>query len=224
MTEKPIRDNSYSNKENRPLSDLIFGDKKPSLKSTNSAARYSYKIDSADSSPSVLPPLNKDPLHRRNNSHHRQRSIYYPPDSNIEQVLSALKNESPVHIRNLSDADSVVYLAPGDSLNNTYRQEGKKHEFQISIIETAAGSIVSTEKPGNTNNHGVPMLGLMETMAFCRFCRKEVHTKIEINSCYDNKILNVMSSIISCCSCSNWMGAIKVHKCPYCSLVLGKSR
>lgn len=221
--------NVFVQANDKNLSSQIFAEKKKKNSST-SATRYLNKTDKNDSSPMFLPPKSKESCHRRTNSHHRQRSIYFPPDTNLENMLAGLRNnESPAHTRNPSDADSVVYLGPGDcsSLNNTYRQEGseKKHEFQLSIVETASGSLLSTEKPPiSPCIRSIPKLGDNETTSYCRFCKKDVHTVVEINSCYSSKLLKAFSKFFTCCSYPSWMADYFVHKCPHCSLVLGKSR
>lgn len=200
----------------------IFSDNKKKV-SAHSAARYSYKPELSEGSPQELPAKTKKKVHRRTNSHHRQHSIYFPPDSNLESMLFHLKtHENLSHTRNLSDADSVVYLGPGDYSNlNTEIQENsdKKNEFQLSIIETAAGSILSTEKPSI-----LPILGEIGISTYCRYCKCDVHTTVDFNQCYTSKILKAVSSVITCCSYPDWLAAYRVHKCPDCSLVLGKSR
>ena len=221
--------NEFEDHSSANLTSVIFTDKRTRTTSISSN-RYSCKSDSTDASPLILPPKGKDSAHRRTGSHQRQRSIYYPPDTNLETILNVLKNnESPAHVRNLSDADSVVYLGPGDcnSLNNTYRQENteKKLELQLSMIETASGSLVSTEKPPMSPAFKIiPQLGNNETTSFCRFCKKDVHTRVEFNSCYGGNILNAFSKLFTCCNYPSWMSGYIVHKCPECSLVLGKSR
>ncbi|OMJ88658.1 hypothetical protein SteCoe_9356 [Stentor coeruleus] len=221
--------NVFVQTNDKNLSSLIFAEKK-TKNSTTSATRYLNKIDKNETSPILLPRKSKEYCYRRTNSNHRQRSIYFPLDANIENMLIGLKdNESPVHTRNPSDADSVVYLGPGDcsSLNSTFRKESseKRHEFQLSIVETASGSLLSTEKPSISSCiRSIPKLGDNETTSYCRFCKKDVHTVVEINSCYSNKLLQAFSKFFTCCSYPSWMADYFVHKCPHCSLVLGKSR
>ena len=192
--------------ENKKLRSYIFGDKKLGIISTNSATRYLFKQDSEEFS-SILPQKRRENNFRCGYSHHRQRSIYFPQGSAIETTLESLKNEeNSSHIYNLSDADSVVYLGPDDcsSLNNTYREETDKNDFQISIVETAVGSILSIEKPSSSmQSKRIPSLGETATACYCRFCKRDVHTVIDFNSCYNSKLLKVISSFISCCNYPN---------------------
>lgn len=213
----PLQTNNIS------LSNYIFGEKKASI-STHSATRY---LDTASETfSSVLPPKTKENHSRRTSSyHHRQRSIYIPAEFHNETSVQVSKiRESPVHTHNLSDADSVVYLDPGDnmSLNTTLRQKytDHKHEFQLSMVETASGSILSTEKP----KKDLECFGNNATTAYCRYCKVDVHTIVDFNSSYNSKFLKAISSVVACCNYPNWFAAYRVHKCPVCSLVLGKSR
>ena len=203
------------------LRKMIFADKQ-NLPVKSSNIRYLNGKENIN--PVEIPPTK--PTHRRLGSHHRQQSIYFPAEFPLETVIESLKPpENPSHNRNLSDADSVVYLGPGDKDAVKPVNVIKKTEFRLSVVETATGSLLSTEKPPvSPKKKFLPCLGEVETTSFCRFCKKDVHTKVQINSCYSSKILTAFSSIFGCCNYPDWMASYIVHKCPTCSLVLGKSR
>lgn len=202
------------------LRKMIFADKQTQSKPSN----IRYKSGKENNDPSQMPP--KKPMHRRAGSHHRQQSIYFPPESPLETIIQSLKPpDIPSHNRNLSDTDSVVYLGPGDKDVSKCENVPKKVELRLSVVETATGSLLSTEKPiVSPKKKMLPTLGNNETTSYCRYCKKDVHTRVEFNSCYSNRILKAVSSIIGCCSYPSWMASYIVHKCPTCSLVLGKSR
>jgi hypothetical protein len=201
----------------------IFSEK-TRFQGKKSNVRYSNGKENAE--PGLNPPSR--PSHRRSGSHHRQQSIYFPPETALDTVISSLKPpEKCQKHRNLSDADSVIFLGPSDQEVTKPHSEAteKKSEFQLSIVETATGSLLSTEKPPvSPRKKQMPCLGNTATTSFCRFCKRDVHTKVEFNSCYNSKLLTAFSSLIGCCSYPNWMASYIVHKCPNCSLVLGKSR
>ena len=218
-----------SGSESPLLSSTIFIEKPNQPIPTSSATRYQFNSPE-EVSPRQLPPKTCEIPNRRKSSHHRQRSIYIASDVNIESPMHYLRpRESSVHIYNPSDTDSVIYLGPGDctSLNSSTRQdyiEGKA-ELQLSSVETASGSILSIEKD-SISKKGEPIqsLGEQSVAVYCRYCKEDVHTDVDFNSCYSSKILNALSSVIGCCKYPNWLAEYRVHKCPRCSLVLGKSR
>ena len=204
----------------------IFSEKS-NFQGKKSNIRYSNGKENFDPSQVSGPPVKA--CHRRSGSHHRQQSIYFPPEATVETVINSLKpSDKPQKHRNLSDADSVVFLGPADqeiTQKSIGETTGKKSEFQMSIIETATGSLLSTDKPPvSPRMKQMPCLGNTATTSFCRFCKRDVHTKVEFNSCYNSKLLTAFSSLIGCCSYPSWMASYIVHKCPNCSLVLGKSR
>ena len=213
------------NSELSLIGNTIFSEKPKQPIATNSAIRY-HQNSPKDFSSYDLPPKTREIPNRRMSCHHRQRSIYIPSEINIESIMS-YSREAAVHVRNPSDTDSVIYQGPGDSLNNSARQDyaESKTELQLSVVETASGSILSIEKSHiSGKNESIQSLGQHSVAVYCRYCREDVHTVVDFNECYRSKILNAISNIISCCNYPKWIAEYRVHKCPKCSLVLGKSR
>ena len=204
----------------------IFSEK-TKFQGKKSNVRYSNTKENFDPGQVSVPPAK--PSHRRSGSHHRQQSIYFPPEATTESIINSLKpSDKPQKHRNLSDADSVILLGLADQEVTEKLiggSTGKRSEFKMSVIETATESLLSTDKtPVSPRKKQMPCLGNTATTSFCRFCKRDVHTKVEFNSCYNNKLLTAFSSLIGCCSYPSWMASYIVHKCPDCSLVLGKSR
>jgi hypothetical protein len=97
------------------------------------------------------------------------------------------------HSRNISDADSVIH----------------KTEESVKKLHTSLrGSL--------------PILESTPCTAFCPYCKIQVHTSIELYSqSFSKKVISLFASILSCCE-APWLSNMKVHKCPHCSLVLGR--
>jgi LITAF-like zinc ribbon domain len=106
-----------------------------------------------------------------------------------------LKNRTFInHSKNVSEIDSVIYRNPE----------------QIPI------------KKSYTKN-SLPTLESTPCTMFCKYCSTQVHTIVEFYSTnLPFKMLNIFSSLISCCQVSLWVNSMMVHKCPNCNLVLGK--
>lgn len=98
------------------------------------------------------------------------------------------------HSRNISDADSVIH-----------KTEESVKKLKLSVKTS------------------LPYLESTPCTIWCPYCAKQVHSKVEIYSpSVSKKILNIFSSLLSCCESPVWLSNLKVHKCPDCELVLGR--
>lgn len=187
------------------------------------------------------------PTHNRRHSHKRSSSICVPIGVSNEQVFHEIsqqvkkanhpsdedkkvlvKNQSPVstgshHIRNLSDADSVIYLG-----NNEEATNEKENHFVDSLDQpdlkanlhrkalTAATTCTKTNQSDNEKcesqvfdegkfqyesyiRGSLPIFGNMPCTAYCHFCREVVHTKLDFNAKVPVPLLKVLSTISACC-------------------------
>ena len=98
----------------------IFSEK-TKFQGKKSNVRYSNTKENFDPGQVSGPPAKG--CHRRSGSHHRQQSIYFPPEVTTESVINSLKpgdkpddkpGDKPPKHRNLSDADSVILLGPAE--------------------------------------------------------------------------------------------------------------
>lgn len=120
--------------------------------------------------------------------HRRKSSI-----ENYEKPILTKK-----HLRNISDADSVIYRQTEDEIG---RQCGKSFSLRGSL----------------------PILEGTPCTIYCKYCETQVHSSVDYyNSSIPRKLLNVFSSLAACCQISSWLNDMRVHRCPHCSLVLGK--
>ena len=118
------------------------------------------------------------------------------------------------HLRNVSDADSVVYI--GSDEKRFYGAQpfvlGEKPRQSLGILEDIR------------NKEVLVVLENTPCMAYCRYCKVDVHTEIEFyTSRVPKKMMKAFASIFSCCSIG-WIDGYRVHKCPNCSLVIAKCR
>ena len=180
-------------------------------------------LDEADLKSSKL--LTYEPNHARRISHTRQRSIgdidelsklQFKKEAstrNTSKVLSIYTEESrsPSHLRNVSDADSVVYVSPEENKCSldirpppfAFGKENRREEMRASVI----------------------MMGNAPCTMFCRYCKVDVHTSVELyNAGISGGVLKIFASIFTCCNGPLWLNNLRVHKCPRCSLVLAKCR
>lgn len=170
--------------------------------------------------------LTYEPKHMRKISHIRQKSITYaeempeldipkePSTRNTSKVLSVFIEDSrcPSHLRNASDADSVVYVVPED---------GKKGSIDMKMGLSESGK----ENTCDSVRSSLVVLENSPCSVYCRYCKIDVHTTIEFyNTRVPGRFLRMFSSIFTCCSGPLWLNNYKVHKCPRCSLVLAKCR
>ena len=124
---------------------------------------------------------------------------------NINQQIIEPKNIS--HIRNISDTDSVVYIGSDD--------ERHLHDFKFQPF--VLGEI--------QNRESLLVLDNTPCTAYCRYCKIDVHTSVEFyNTKLSKGVMKVVASIFSCCTLPTWINTLRVHKCPYCSLVIAKCR
>ncbi|OMJ82794.1 hypothetical protein SteCoe_16389 [Stentor coeruleus] len=170
--------------------------------------------------------LTYEPKHIKKISHIRQKSITYteemlvldipkePSTRNTSKVLSVFTENSrcPSHLRNASDADSVVYVAAEDL---------KKGSIDMKIGLSESGK----ENTCDSVRSSLIVLENSPCSVYCRYCKTDVHTAIEFyNTRVPGRFLRIFSSIFTCCSGPLWLNNYKVHKCPHCSLVLAKCR
>ncbi|OMJ68519.1 hypothetical protein SteCoe_33997 [Stentor coeruleus] len=112
------------------------------------------------------------------------------------------------HRRNISDADSVIYMCSDE-------------EKYLSDYKSQPPFILADMR----NRNSLPILEGAPCTAYCRYCKKDVHTIVEIHNTHlSNGVLRIFSSIFSCCSLPNWLRNARVHKCPNCSLVIAKCK
>ncbi|OMJ96259.1 hypothetical protein SteCoe_231 [Stentor coeruleus] len=170
--------------------------------------------------------LTYEPKHIKKISHTRQKSITFtdeileldipkePSTRNTSKVLSVFIEDSrcPSHLHNVSDADSVVYVAPED---------GEKDSIDMKMGLSESGK----ENTCDSVRSSLIVLENSPCSVYCRYCKIDVHTAIEFyNTRVPGKFLKMFSSIFTCCSGPLWLNNYKVHKCPHCSLVLAKCR
>jgi LITAF-like zinc ribbon domain len=168
--------------------------------------------------------LKFDSKHTRKISHTRQRSIgdiedlsklNFKKETSTRNTSKAISictedSRSPSHLRNVSDADSVVYILP---------EEGK-HSFDVKLP-----FMIGKENTYEPVKGSVVLLGSTPCAAYCRYCKSDVHTKVELyNAGISSGILKLFSSIFTCCNGPLWLSKLRVHKCPNCSLILAKCR
>lgn len=120
------------------------------------------------------------------------------------------------HLRNVSDADSVVYIGSDEKrfygTNSQSFVLGEKPRQSLGILEDIK------------NKEVLVVLENAPCMAYCRYCKVDVHTEIEFyTSRVPKKMMKAFASIFSCCSIG-WIDGYRVHKCPNCSLVIAKCR
>lgn len=169
--------------------------------------------------------LTFEPGHARKISHTRQRSIgdidelsklqlkKEASTRNTSKVMSICTEDSrsPSHLRNISDADSVVYISP----------EENKCSLDIKPPPFMFGKENRREELRGSMN----IMGNTPCTAYCRYCKVDVHTTVELyNAGVSGGVLKFFSSVFTCCSGPLWLNNLKVHKCPQCSLVLAKCR
>ncbi|OMJ92781.1 hypothetical protein SteCoe_4415 [Stentor coeruleus] len=122
------------------------------------------------------------------------------------QVIFELKQQS--HRKNISDADSVIYM--GSEEEKYFRDSRFQPQICASDIK---------------NRESLPFLENSPCMAYCKNCKKDIHTTLEIQSSHiSTGILQIFSSLFSCCSLPTWLGNLRVHKCPICALVIAKCK
>jgi LITAF-like zinc ribbon domain. len=127
------------------------------------------------------------------------------------KVISICTDEdrSPSHLRRISDADSVIYYTPEDGKCSL----DIKPPFRFGKENNGSG------------RNSLMVLENMPLTVYCRYCKHDVHSKVEAyNAGIPQGFLSVFSSIFTCCNGPLWFNKMKVHKCPRCSLVLGKCR
>mmetsp|Transcript_15105 Transcript_15105/g.21971 ORF Transcript_15105/g.21971 Transcript_15105/m.21971 type:complete len:303 (+) Transcript_15105:72-980(+) len=167
---------------------------------------------------------------------------------NLESRQPSTQPQSPKiqnqHVRNASDADSVIYMGPDE--------EKKIQELYEDSLETYNSQILSEKnspklqecsprnvlKENNSQNDPVrgsrsigsvrgslPVLGMTPCSAYCNYCKQQVHTKVEYqNPKLPSPFLTILSNIFTCCQAPNWLSTHRVHACPNCNLVIAKSR
>ena len=180
-------------------------------------------LDDADLKSSKL--LKFEPAHARKISHTRQRSIgdieqlsklqlkKEVSTRNTSKALSIFTEESrsPSHLRNVSDADSVIYVSP------------EENKCSLDIRPPPFG--FGKENRKEEGRGSVAMMGSTPCTMYCRYCKSDVHTSVELyNAGISGGVLKIFSSIFTCCTGPMWINNLRVHKCPRCSLVLGKCR
>ena len=203
--ETPLKeiDNITSPNQQRTLSALIFsGSTQKSHRNRHAEKRYSKENQVFDKIEIIE--VNEDiklgklltynePSHLRTKSKHRRKSSI---DENF-QLYEKTNKFYVKHSRNISDTDSVIYKQTEEDL--------KKHSNYLPV----RGSL--------------PILESTPCTVYCKFCEKQVHSVIDFyNSRIPQKVLNLFSSIVTCCQGSVWLNDMKVHRCPFCKLVLGK--
>lgn len=211
------------------------------------------------------------PTHHRQGSHQRKRSICIaeeiPADKLIQEIVSQVKKQSPppschkkpheesnsnapsrnqsprFHTRNVSDADSVIYMGFEDitnSKNFTQKNYEKLQKSVLSSQETVINksmkklrndeNVIETKKSVKKSMQSydrapLPVLGNMPSSVYCNFCKMYVHSKVDfLNAKVPGPILKVFSSFFTCCQVPAWLNTYRVHRCPNCTLVLAKSR
>ncbi|OMJ69174.1 hypothetical protein SteCoe_33173 [Stentor coeruleus] len=121
-----------------------------------------------------------------------------------KQMVFEVRQQS--HRKNISDSDSVIYM--GSEEEKYFRDSRLQPPIYVSDIK---------------NRDSMPFLENSPCMAYCKHCRKDVHTSLEIQSPhFSTGILQIFTSLFSCCSLPTWLGNLRVHKCPVCSSVIGK--
>ena len=132
-------------------------------------------------------------------------------------------HKSSYHGKNISDADSVIYIGidekriSQDTIDSQVDKKSKR-----SSCENAKKS-----KRNSCENVKKSIIVLESTpcSVYCKFCKIDVHTSIELyHTRVPGGILRAFSSIFACCREPLWINNFKVHKCPRCSLVLAKCR
>ena len=121
------------------------------------------------------------------------------------------------HLRNASDADSVVYIGSDDrqlyEINSNYLGIGEIKQRQSIIPEEISGG------------ESLAVLENAPCMAYCKYCKIDVHTEVEFYTTKISKgLMKAFSSIFSCCSMNGWVDGYRVHKCPNCLLIIAKCR
>lgn len=122
------------------------------------------------------------------------------------QMVFELKQQS--HRKNISDADSVIYM--GSEEEKYFRDSRLQPPMCVSDIK---------------NRESLPYLDNSPCMAYCKNCKKDIHTTLEIQSSHiSTGILQIFTTLFSCCSLPTWLGSSRLHKCPICSLVIAKCK
>ena len=161
------------------------------------------------------------PPRRRKSSHFRKPSVYIPTNQRAEDVISQVASlttrKSSIstetgHNRRVSDADSVM-LGQDESFV-TGNQRFSADSLDKSLTESKESVRAS-----------IPVLGVTPRTCYCRFCKTEVCTEMGYNSlAVPTGIVGAIASLFNCWKGPRWLCDMRVHQCPHCKLVLGKSR
>ena len=123
----------------------------------------------------------------------------------MKAISKDLQKRKIGHIRHVSDTDSVVYIGSDDEKNPS---ELNSYPFIL-----------------GQNRESLSVFDSTPCMAYCRYCKTDVHTIIDFyHSKVSKKLTQLFSSIFTCCSFPAWLSSLRVHKCPNCSLVIAKCR
>lgn len=209
LTGSPLKNisNTLSPSQHRTLSAYIFGgSSQKSSKTRYAEKRYSKptqafdKIDLCENpeepKTGKLLTFNEAANLSSKTKHRRKSSI--DEISSIQEKKVGPYKALIKHSRNVSDADSVIY---------------KQTEEDIKRYSKVTASL----------KNSLPTLEGTPCTIYCRYCQRQVHSQVDIySSSVSKKLLNVFSTIISCCQVPTWLNDMKVHRCPNCSLVLAR--
>ena len=180
--------------QHRTISEIIFsGSAQKSNKSRTSEKRYSKLTQNFD----VVDVENQEEQKPGKLLTYNVQKTRHRRKSSAGEIQCDKKYFHPsnsTHSRNISDADSVIH---------------KTEESVKKLSPSVRGSL--------------PILESTPCTLFCPCCKVQVHSQLDIYSqSVSKKLLSIFASIFSCCESPVWLNSMRVHKCPYCSLVLGR--
>lgn len=199
--------NTLSPSQHRTLSAYIFGGStQKSLKTRQAEKRYSKPTQAFD----------QIDFNENSDEHKTGKLLTF---DNIENLPS-----KPKHRRK----SSIDELAQFQEKKNSQHKHIVKHSRNVSdadsvIYKQTEEDIRKYSRVTNSLKCSLPILEGSPCTIYCRYCQKQVHSQVDIySSSVSKKILNVFSTIISCCQVPMWLNDMRVHKCPTCSLVLAR--
>ena len=147
-----------------------------------------------------------------------------------EVSLDSGKHVISKHSRNLSvpidaqKADGVSYLdfllaLQGSNHSSMHSRSPPKVKDDLHSILTSALENKDCQRIS------LPIFGLSPCAAYCYSCRTDVHTVVVFrdHKLLSKQILMILMSAFGCCNMPAWLRRLRIHKCPFCSMILGNS-
>jgi hypothetical protein len=141
----------------------------------------------------------------------------YPEASNSSELPNSPSFKTFRLIENIprSDDNSTIFTA----FQSRKMTEEAKSSVGTSITEFRLATLSSPE--GNKCIEGA--MGSSPCAAYCGRCKTYVHTAIDYQEDTSaNYFIKITQALTMCCGRPDWIYKLMVHRCPHCSIILGK--